>query len=144
MMLKKAWGEVTEQMIRKYFWKPGIPMKAQEGAMDDHDDLFKRMVDYGDDDSAVDKLAYDLNQLFEARPDLAPENLDAEELVDFDRQVATNESLPLSFDEIVNKNLPQPIETVKDGSSDEDELPDEPISLPSQNKVDGQLKSWIH
>ena len=116
-------------------------MKAQEGAMDDHDDLFKRMVDYGDDDSAVDKLAYDLNQLFEARPDLAPENLDAEELVDFDRQVATNESLPLSFDEIVNKNLPQPIETIKDGSSDEDELPDEPISLPSQNKVDGQLKS---
>ena len=54
----------------------------------------------------------------------------------FYREVATNESLPLSFDGIVNKNLPQPIETVEDGSSDEDKLPDEPISLPSQNKVD--------
>ena len=53
----------------------------------------------------------------------------------FYREVATNESLPLSFDGIVNKNLPQPIETVEDGSSDEDKLPDEPISLPSQNKV---------
>ena len=31
-------------------------MKAQEGAMDDHDDPFKRMVDDGDDDSAVGKL----------------------------------------------------------------------------------------
>ena len=48
-------------------------------------------------------------------------------------EVATSESLPLSVDGIVNENLPQPIETVEDGSSDEDEVPDEPISPPSQN-----------
>ena len=42
-------------------------------------------VDDGEDDSAVDELEFDLNQLREARPDLAPENLDADELVDFDR-----------------------------------------------------------
>ena len=43
------------------------------------------MVDDGDDDSAVDKLECDLNQLCEARPDVAPEYLDADGLVDFDR-----------------------------------------------------------
>ena len=43
------------------------------------------MVDHGEDDSAVDELEFDLNQLCEARPDLVPENLDADGLVDFDR-----------------------------------------------------------
>ena len=42
-------------------------MEAQEGAMDDHDDPFKRMVDDGEDDSGVDELEFDLNQLREAR-----------------------------------------------------------------------------
>ena len=32
--------------------------------MDDHDDPFKGMVDYGEDGSAVDELEFDLNQLF--------------------------------------------------------------------------------
>ena len=115
-------------------------MRAQEGAMDDHDDPFKEMVDDGDDDSTVDKLECDLNQLCEARPDLAREYLDADGLVDFDREIATSKSLPLSVDGIVNENLPQPIETVEDGSSDEDEVPDEPISPLSQNKVDEAIE----
>ena len=78
-------------------------MEAKEGAMNDHDDPFKGMVDDGEDDSAVDELEFDLNQLREARPDLAPENLDADGLVDFDRDVATDEPRPLSVDEIVNE-----------------------------------------
>ena len=53
--------------------------------MDEHDDPFKGMVDDGENDSAVDELEFDLNQLREARPDLAPEKLDADGLVDFDR-----------------------------------------------------------
>ena len=135
MMLKKAWGEVTEQTIRNCFRKSGISLEAKEGAMDDHDDPFKGMVDDSEDDSAVDELELDLNQLREARPDLASKNLDADGLVDFDREVATNESRPLSVDEIVNEYLPQPDETVEDGSSDEDEVPDEPISPPLRNEV---------
>ena len=43
------------------------------------------MLDDGEDDSAVDKLEFDLNQLREARPDLALENLDVHGLFDFDR-----------------------------------------------------------
>ena len=90
MMFKKAWGEVTEQTIRNCFRMSRISLEAQEGAMDD--DPFKVIVDDGEDDSAVDKLEFDLNQLRKARPDLAPENLDADGLFDFNREVAINES----------------------------------------------------
>ena len=61
------------------------------------------MVDNGEDDSAVDQSEFDLNQLCEARPGLAPENLDADGLVDFDREVATNESRHLPVNDTINK-----------------------------------------
>ena len=140
IMLKKAWGEVTEKTIRNCFRKSGISLEAQEGAMNDHDDPFKGMVDDGEEDSARDELEFDLNQIRKARPDLAPENLDADGLVDFDRDVATNESRPLSVDEIVNEYLPQPVETVEEGSSDKDQVPDELISPPSRNEVDEAIE----
>ena len=61
-------------------------------------------------------------------------------LVDFDKVVATNESRPLSVDKIVNEYLPQPVETVEDGSNDEDVVPDEAISQPSRNEVDEAIE----
>ena len=76
---------MTDQTIRNCSLKSGISLEAQEGATDDHDDPFKGIVDDGEDDSAADELEFDLNQLCEARPDLAPENLDADGVVDFDR-----------------------------------------------------------
>ena len=100
----------------------------------------KGSVNDGEDNSAVDELEFDLNQLREARSDLAPENLDANGFVDFDKEVATNESRLLSVDEIVNKYLLQPVETVKDGSSNEDEDPDEPMSPPSRNEDDDAIE----
>ena len=117
--------------------------------MDDLDDPFKGMVDDedGEDDNALEELEFDLNQLRETRPDVAPENLDAGRLVDFVREVVTNGPKPLSVvsvNDIVNEYLLQLVETVKDISSDEDEFPNEPISPPSQNEVGmGQLKFWI-
>ena len=44
MMLKKVWGEVTEQTIRNCFRKSGISLEAQEGVMDDHDEVWWMMV----------------------------------------------------------------------------------------------------
>ena len=76
---------MTDQTIRNCFRKSEISLEAQEGAMDDHDDPFKGMVDDGEDGSAVDELEFYLNQICEARPDLAPEKLDTDGLVDFDR-----------------------------------------------------------
>ena len=139
-MLKKASGEVVEQTIRNCFRKSQISLEAQEGAMDGHDDPFKGIVDDGEDDSDIDELEFDLNQLCEARTDLAPKNLDADGLIDFDKEVTTNESRPLSVDEIVNEYFLQPVETVEDGSSDEDEVPDKPISPLSQNEIDEAIE----
>ena len=109
-------------------------------AMDDHDDPFKEMVDESEDDSTVDELEFDPNQLREARPDLGPENLYADGLTDFDREATTNKSRPLFVDEIVNEYTPQPVETVEDSSSEEDEVPNEPISPPSRNEVDEAIE----
>ena len=47
-------------------------------------------MDDGKDNSAVEVLEFDLNQLCETRPDLALKNLDADGVVDFDRDVAIN------------------------------------------------------
>ena len=58
--------------------------------MDDHDDPFKEMVDDGENSSTVDELEFEVNQFRKARPALAPENLDADGIVDFDREVVTN------------------------------------------------------
>ena len=109
-------------------------------AVDDHDDPFKEMVDESEDDSTVDELEFNPNQLREARPDLGPENLHADGLTDFDREVTTNKSRPLFVDGIVNEYTPQPVETVEDGSSEEDEVPNEPISPPSRNEVDEAIE----
>ena len=76
-------------------------METQTGAMNDHNDPFKETVNYVEDNSVVEELEFDLNRLRKARSDLAPEKLNADGLVDFDRDVATNESRPLSIDEIV-------------------------------------------
>ena len=115
-------------------------MEAQTGAMNDHHDPFKEIMDNDMDDSAVEELKFDLNQLRNTRPDLAPKNLDADGLVDFDRDVATKESRPLSVDEIVKDYLSQTTETFENMSSNENEVPDKPISTPSQAKVDGKTK----
>ena len=97
-------------------------------------------MDDCEDDSVVDTFEIDLNQLREARPDLTHEKLDADGIVDFDRDVATNESQPLSVVEVVNEYLPQLVKTVEGDSSDKDEVPDEPISPPSRNEVDEAIE----
>ena len=135
VMLKKTWGEVTVQKTRKCFRKSGISLEVYEGTMDDYDDAFKGMVDDGEDGSVADEIESDLNQVCEARPDLASQNLDADGLVDFDREVATNKPRPLSVDETVNEYLPQPVETIEHGRSEEDEVSNEPKSPPSRNET---------
>ena len=101
----------------------------------------KGSVNDGEDNSAVDELEFDLNQLREARPDLAPENLDADGLVDFDREVATNESRPLSFGEILTNTfhyLPKPL---KMAAVTRMRFPTNPNHHHHEMKLTRQLKS---
>ena len=100
------------------------------------------MADDDKDDSAVEELEFDLNELRKVRPDLTPENLDADGLVDFDREVATNISRPLSLTKLLTNtfhNLLKPL--AADGSSDEDEVPDKPNCHHHEMKLSRKLKS---
>ena len=92
-------------------------------------------MDDAEDESAAEELELNLNQLCVTRPDLAPENLDADGLM-----MATNESQPSSVDEIVKEYLPQPSGTVENISSNKDEVLDTPISPLSRNEVDGTIE----
>ena len=115
-------------------------MEAQTSAKNDHHDPFEEIVDNGEDGNAIEELEFDLNHFRKTRPDLAPENPDPDWLVDFDRDVATNEFRALSVDEIVKEYLPQPAEGAENICSEKDEVLNEPISPSSRNKVDGAIE----
>ena len=55
-------------------------------------------------------------------------------------EVATNESISFSVDEIVNEYLPQPVETIEDSSREEDEVSNKPISPPSRIEIDKAIE----
>ena len=70
MMLNTGGDEGTEKTILNCFRKSWISVEAQTGAMNDHDDPFKEIMNYGEDGSAVEELEFYLNQLHKTRPDL--------------------------------------------------------------------------
>ena len=110
-------------------------------AMDDHDDPFKEMVDESEDDSTVDELEFDPNQFREARLDVGPENLHADGLTNFDREVTTNKSRPLFVHEILNEYTPQPVETVEMAAAKRMRFPTNPYHHHHEMKLTRQLKS---
>ena len=146
IMLKAAWDEVTVKTIVNCFRKSGISEESRKGAMDDDDDPFREVADDVEsanesEDNVVEELVMDLDRLRETRPDLAPEDLNADTLVDFDIEVLTYQSQPLSVDEIVDEYM-RPVDNVEteDISSDEDDIADDPISPPTQNEVDKAIE----
>ena len=46
----------------------------------------------------------------------------------------------MSVDKIVNEYLAQPVETVEDGNSDQDQVPERPISPPLRNEIDEAIE----
>ena len=62
--------------------------------MDENVDTFKEVL--CNDDGLLVGLEFDLNQLCEVNPELAPANLSANELADIDADIATNNSQPLT------------------------------------------------
>ena len=131
MMIKTAWDEVTKKTILNCFGKSEILLEVQTNAMNNHDDPFKEIMDDAEDDCCR-RVSVWTESTWRTRSDLASENLDADGLVDFDRDVATNEFWPLSVDETVKEYLPQLAGTVENISSDEDEASVKPISPTTQ------------
>ena len=100
LMLKKSWDEISEKTIQNSFRKAGISAQSQESAMDENDDTLKEVL--CNDDDPIDELEFDLNQLREVNPELASACLNSNELVEIDADIATNNSQPLTVEEIVN------------------------------------------
>ena len=95
VMLKKSWDDVSEKTTQNCFCK--IVSKSHESAMNEDNDPFEEMLnDDGDNDDALGELKFNLNQPRKVSPDLTPEDLYADELIDFYAEVATNQSRPLS------------------------------------------------
>ena len=90
MMIKTAWDEVTKKTILNCFGKSEILLEVQTNAMNNHDDPFKEIMDDAEDDCCR-RVSVWTESTWRTRSDLASENLDADGLVDFDRDVATNE-----------------------------------------------------
>ena len=68
--------------------------------MDENDDPFKHVLCI--DDDPIGELDFDLNKLRKVNPELVPANLNTNEFLDIDTDIATNNSQPLTVEEIAN------------------------------------------
>ena len=96
VMLRKSWDEVSERIIKKCFRKGRILMQSQESAMGESDDTFKGIPK---GDHAIGGLEFDLNQLHEVNPELAPDDLHSDGLIDIGADLATNNAQPSTVEE---------------------------------------------
>ena len=75
VMLRKSWDDVSEQTIVNCFRKAGISEKSQEHVVDEDDDPFRSLCT--DVDDSIADLEFNLDQLRQINPELAPDELDA-------------------------------------------------------------------
>ena len=71
-------------------------MQSQESAMGGSDDTFKGIAK---GDHAIGELEFDLNQLHEVNPGLAPDALHSDGLINIGADLATNNAQPSTVEE---------------------------------------------
>ena len=121
-MLVAAWDKVTPGTINNCFRAAGISHQSQESAISDDDDPFKT-------------LAEEINNLKERVPELAPENVTADIVVECDDDAATSEADPLTDEDILSEfNHSADANEEEEEEMDEDEtvIVDEPPKPPTQ------------
>ena len=80
-MLVSAWNSVPEETIVNCFRKAGISAESQTAAIADDDDPFK-------------ELQEGIDTLRTCQPDLIPEDIDANTLVEVDSEIIATQPLP--------------------------------------------------
>ena len=107
-MLVSSWEAVSSQTIVNYFRKTGITPEAQNAAITNADDPFS-------------DLKESLQQLHDIDPDMVPEGVTPESLIDVDNEVITTAPM------IVDDDILRSVTTNQQEQSDEDDDNDEEV-----------------
>ena len=113
--------------------KAGISAQSREKAMNENDGPFKHVLCI--DDDPIGELDFDLNKLRKVNPELAPANLNTNEFLDIDTDIATNNSQPLTVEEIVNDLNKEPHAESHDANGQTEEN-STTITPPTRDEID--------
>ncbi|XP_068697246.1 tigger transposable element-derived protein 4-like [Montipora foliosa] len=131
-ILTEAWGRVSEKTMRNCFRKAGIGSQAQQSALNDDDDPFKILLE-------------DITALRERSPELVPDEVSAEDVVDTDSGVLTSDIGSLSDEDILAEFCEENQMEVDDGDDgNEDEQQEETPKRPTKSEVPQAIEtpSW--
>ena len=125
-ILVSSWEAVSEQTIVNYFRKAGITSEAQNAAITDADDPFS-------------DLKENLQQLHDIDPDMVPESVTPESLIDVDNEVIT--TAPMITDDDVLRSITTKQQEQSDEDDDNDEeveeaAPESPLRFQVDSAID--------
>ena len=121
-ILTEAWGRVSEETIRNCFRKAGIGNQAQQSALNDDDDPFKILLE-------------DISALRERSPELVPDEVSAEDVVDTDSGVLTSDIGSLSDEDILAEFREENQMEVDDGDDGNEDEQGETPKRPTKSEV---------
>ena len=121
-ILTEAWGRVSEETIRNCFRKAGIGNQAQQSALNDDDDPFKILLE-------------DISALRERSPELVPDEVSAEDVVDTDSGVLTSDIGSLSDEDILAEFREENQKEVDDGDDGNEDEQEETPKRPTKSEV---------
>ena len=127
-ILTEAWGRVSEETIRNCFRKAGIGNQAQQSALNDYDDPFKILLE-------------DIGALRERSPELVPDEVSAEDVVDTDSGVLTSDIGSSSDEDILAEFREENQMEVDDGDDgnegeQQQETPKRPTKSEAHQAID--------
>ena len=137
-MLKKSWDEKSEKSIQNCFRTGGVSAQSKESAMYENNDSFKGIL--CNDDDPIGDLEFDFNQLRYVNPELNFANFDANDLVDIDADIASNNSQPLTVEEIVN-DLNNDPHVESDDANHQNEENATTITSSTRNELDDAIET---
>ena len=126
--VKNTWEAVTRETIVNCFKKAGINTEVQHAAITDSDDPFK-------------DLQESLDALKAADPDMVPEDISAESIVDVDNNVIATAPV-ITVDDILEQfQKDHSPESDEEDVCDDESLNDEVPERPSRSEVESVLKN---
>lgn len=122
-LLTEAWDRVSEETVRNCFRKAGIGSRAQQSALNDDDDPFTVLLE-------------DISALRQRNPELVPDGVNAEDVLDADNEVLTSDVGSLSDEDILAEfREDNQMEVDDDDEGDVDEENEETPKRPSKSEV---------